>query len=255
MKPLLCVVFAILLVYTWNYMLTQIGAKTLLWAVYIMAGFLVPAAYNGIEKPKIKTNLSMVLFFSLGISIVDIAITSLLFTKLALITLADAAVKLAISFAGATIYILAQKTFASEKKILFTTSGILIRRLTAGLLDMNILVIIFAALTAASFLIQLSQVVIATGTVLIVFAYKAAHESQFSQTPGKKIVGLSVKCTIPKAAIRNIPFALLFAAPALGHQGAQIIYSIVFADLLLFFTGKRLFDWLAGTSIKADKKA
>ena len=252
MRPIVAILFGIVMIYIWNFLLVQIGAKPFLWAAYLMLGLLVPVVYSGSEKPSIKAPIFLVLFFVLGVSAADIALTGVLFTSLLLITLADTLVKLAVSFAGLGLYLLlAYKAFHSENKILFTSSGTLVRRLLAALLDLNIILLIFGALTLASFLLPLGQLAIAAGTVLIVFAYKTSYEAQFGQTPGKKILGISVQNpTILKASIRNIPIGLLFAAPALGPAATAILYPIIFIDFILILTGKRLFDWAAGTSVE-----
>jgi len=250
MKAIYAVIFGILSIYAWNYMLIQSAQKGLLFLVYIMVGFLVVSVHYGNKKPNAKKSAELTLITALILSSLEMASASILFSNLLLFAVMDIALKIALTMAGGFLFYLFQKSFESNRKFLFGDLSVLSRRLASLIIDSNILLLIFGAITLTRPFFKLQPIVDQALIIIIIFSYKSVQEAQFGQTPGKKLMGISVRCNPLQACLRNIPIILLFLAPSTSGILLNAIYFVILIDLIMIFTGRRLFDFVSGTSIE-----
>ncbi len=249
MKVLQSVVLGIISLYTWNYLLLQSSQKSLLFLAYVLTGFFVMCLYSGHRKSAFKNCIVLPVLLALALSAIDIASIAILSSRFLLVGLIDTALKIAFALLGGILFYIAQKTFDTHRKFLFGDLKTLPRRITSGLIDVNILLIIFGGLTLITSFIKLSQSIEGILIILVIFSYKAVQEWQSGQTFGKKIMGISVKCNPIQACARNMPFAPLFLAPYTSGILLNVIYLTILIDLIMIFTGRRLFDFISGTKV------
>lgn len=250
MKSIHAVIFGILSLYAWNYLLIQSSQKGLLTFFYFLAGFLVMAVYSGHKKPMFKNAILLPLLTAVILSVLDIVSIGIFSSTLLLIAIADSLLKIAVTVFGGILFYGFHPFLNSKKEFLFGDLQTLSRRIVSALIDLSILLIIFAGLTLATALVRLPGAIDGILIIVVIFSYKVIQEAQSGQTPGKKLMSISVKCGPAQAAIRNIPIVLLFLAPYTSGILLNLVYIIILIDLIMIFTGKRLFDFLSGTSIR-----
>jgi len=146
--------------------------------------------------------------------------------------------------------------FSIKRKWIFTSVGVLLRRLAAGAIDISVIIIMAVLLDIVAKPVFEAEPALPLAIIAAVaIFYKIYPEWLDGATPGKTATGIRVE--YPKsgnrafsAVVRNIPWVLftaLFFSPT--EPLLTTIYVVLLAELVALFTGRRIFDYLSGTRI------
>jgi len=251
-------ILCLLLVYVWGFFLAAGGAWQMLPVSYVLVGITFCSIF--FRKGRgIREYIYLSLAFGLFVGIVDISITALTFPGLFLLSLIDMGLKIALSVVGGFAFFMLSKAYISKRKIFKTDLGILSRRLVAALIDWNAVLLIIMALSLTALLsptLGSNLVFIVSIETFVIFAYKVVQEAFDRTTIGKRITGIKIKGNPWQAMIRNsilVLFGITMFPQVMSHPLVNIIYVLMLGDIILFFTGRRLFDIIAGTSIELSE--
>lgn len=248
-------IFGILMAYVWSAFLSVGGAGQLLFAVYVMLGFIVSSCLYS-SKMGMREYVYISAAFGVFAGIVDISMMAVGAPGLLGLALADMALKIGLSASGGLLFYAAEsRLYGSKRQLMKTTVGVMCRRVVAAVLDMNMMLFLvfmlsFSAVASPAILDNVALVV-ALETAVI-FAYKAVPEAMERKTLGKIVSGIEVKGDAWQALLRNATFILFgisMLPDVIMSPWAGIIYLIILADLIMFFTGRRAFDIISGTTI------
>ncbi len=254
MKLPLAIIVGVLLIYSWDAFLLEASLRQALVVFYIVTGFAAVALYKPLGKSAFREVIFFGCLLGASISLVDILVSSVFIKTILNLQLTGSAIKIFTITSGSMIFWAFQKNFYSTKSALFTSLGLLSRRITAGIIDIQIILLIITGLDILFSQFRMGQEIVLAMTIIVIFSYKAAYEAQYRQTPGKKLLGIKVSCSPIGAALRNIHIVFFFIAPYTGWI-SNILYLVVLIDTILFFTGKRLFDWLARTHMELSSNS
>ncbi|GEM_PF-5060860 len=243
----------LLLVIVWGQLLAVMGMGGFLFLAYLMSGFFLSSLFYSRSRTPIQYACLSV-GFGLFVGVIDISLAAFAVPELALLSLADMAVKAAFSAAGGLLFFLASRPYHSGRRLLKTDAGTLSRRIVAALVDCNImlLLILLLSLMSLPFPSLSTTTFIVSVETTVIFCYKAIYEAVDRKTIGKKLTGIEVRGRPWQALLRNsilILFGISMFPQVAGSWAVNIIYLLMAADLVLFFTGRRLFDIIAMTSV------
>ena len=258
-KIFLLFLFGIITIYIWSIFLNIGNLSVILPIIYLLTSYVISI---GIFKKgaKLKNILKLSIGFSIIVSIMDIFFTSIFSSNLFWISIMDIPLKIIFCVSGGLLFNFLNKHFHSKRKIFFSNLGILLRRVTAAFIDFNIILMLIGligismgALETLNFVEPTNEMFIVTIETVLILIYKIIYENRYGYTIGKKFVSLKVKGNLLQIILRNLNL-LLFGISMFSFIGTSsamgVIALILLVDSVLLFSGKRLFDFLANTSVK-----
>lgn len=247
------IILGLILAYIWAYFLQSGNMGGGLLGVYVLIGYLLSAVYL---YPERDAHEMLVVAGGFGVcaAVLDIITMAVLFQSLVWVAFLDSVLKIGLSILGGLVYLKTLKFLNSRRQFIFTTTGVLIRRILAGVVDLHLL---FALVFCVSYAMSVSGIfpgpgLLALLVTLILFLYKAVPEASEGETPGKAVFRVKVEGDWRQAVIRNLNILLfgvsLFPAVT-GTVWVGLIYAVIFLDAVMVLTGRRLFDFAASTRV------